>query len=116
MAPSTVCLDEISALQKSTFDLQKKEVVSPLISDRMITSNVAQLLDNLFLFYLKSFILLVCFRSGPRGQRDDCVETEMWKHSNSEVDLSRPWEEELDRKSLGDMTLGVNPEFRMTSA
>lgn len=108
------CLDEISAPQKSAFDSQGQEVVSPLISDRMITSNVDQLLGNLFLFYLKSFFLFVFFRSWPQKQPDRWIETEMWKHSDSEVDLSRAGEEESDRKSLGDITLGVNPEFRMT--
>ncbi|XP_056907213.1 lymphatic vessel endothelial hyaluronic receptor 1b isoform X2 [Takifugu flavidus] len=59
--------------------------------------------------------ILWCYKvSGPKGQPDDCVETEMWKHSDSEVDLSRAQEEESDRKCLGDITLGMDPESRMT--
>lgn len=89
-----------SAPQKSTFVSQGQEVASPL----MITSNVDQLLEIFFCF----------FRLLPQRQPDHCIETEMWKHSDSEVDLSPGREEESDRKSLGDITLGTNPEFRMT--
>lgn len=73
-----------------------------LMSDRM-------LLLNLFLFYLSFFFLVVFFlRSWPRRQPDNCIETEMWKQSDSDVDLGHAQEEESDRKCLG-------PEFRMTS-
>lgn len=77
-------------LQKSTFDSQGQEVVSPLISDRMITSNADQLLENPF------FCGLLWSRWWPQRRPDDGIETEMWKHSDSEVDLSRAPEEESD--------------------
>lgn len=39
----------------------------------------------------------------------------MCKHSDSEVDLCSQQEEGSDRKYSSDITLCVNPEFRMTS-
>lgn len=39
----------------------------------------------------------------------------MWKHSDSEVNLCSQQEEGWDTKYSSDITLCVNPEFRMTS-
>lgn len=54
----------------------------------------------------------------PAVQLKDDVETEMWKHDDSETDLpSRPEEDdEEDRKYSGDITLCVNPNFRSDSS
>lgn len=55
--------------------------------------------------FFSIFYDFVLSRWWPRGQPDDCIETEMWKQSDSEVDLSPAREEESDKKSLGDITL-----------
>lgn len=42
--------------------------------------------------------------------------TEMWKHSDSELDLGGPHGEDSDRKYSSDITMCVNPQFNMTPA
>lgn len=57
------------------------------------------------------------FAFWPPGQQKDDVETEMWKHNASDMDLrsqlnEEDGEEESDRKYSSDITLCVNPTFR----
>ncbi|KAM9352310.1 lymphatic vessel endothelial hyaluronic receptor 1b [Symphorus nematophorus] len=56
----------------------------------------------------------------PQGQQKDDIETEMWKHTDSEMDLHSQHEaeeeEELDRKYSSDVTLCVNPDTKTNSS
>lgn len=66
-----------------------------------------------FLFFWKRNI----FTFWPQGQQKDDIETEMWKHNDSEMDLysqheGEEEEEESDRKYSSDITLCVNPHFK----
>lgn len=51
------------------------------------------------------------FSFWPQGQQKDDTETEMWKHTDSEMDLHSQYEgeEESDRMYSSDITLCVNP-------
>ena len=62
------------------------------------------------------FLKRSIFPLWSRQQKDD-IETEMWKHSDSELDLhsQHEGEEEADRKSSSDVTLCVNPEVKINS-
>ncbi|KAK2842691.1 hypothetical protein Q5P01_012891 [Channa striata] len=52
------------------------------------------------------------FTCWSQGQQKDDVETEMWKHIDSETDLhSQDEEEQSDRMYSSDITLCVNPNF-----
>ncbi|XP_036962928.1 lymphatic vessel endothelial hyaluronic receptor 1b isoform X1 [Acanthopagrus latus] len=58
------------------------------------------------------------FTFWPQGQQKDDIETEMWKHTDSEMDLQSQHEgeeEEEDRKYSSDITLCVNPDMRTRS-
>ncbi|XP_051238891.1 lymphatic vessel endothelial hyaluronic receptor 1b isoform X2 [Dicentrarchus labrax] len=60
------------------------------------------------------------FTFWPQGQQKDDIETEMWKHTDSEMDLhcqhEDDEEEELDRKYSSDITLCVNPDMKTNSS
>ncbi|XP_054476656.1 lymphatic vessel endothelial hyaluronic receptor 1b [Anoplopoma fimbria] len=59
------------------------------------------------------------FTSWSQGPQKDDIETEMWKHSDSETDLHslhEGEEEESDRKYSSDITLCVNPDFKTNSS
>ncbi|XP_071382083.1 uncharacterized protein [Centroberyx affinis] len=60
---------------------------------------------------------LSIFPLWSRQQKDD-IETEMWKHTDSEMDLHscHEGEEEADRKSSSDVTLCVNPDIKTNSS
>ncbi|XP_049928467.1 lymphatic vessel endothelial hyaluronic receptor 1b [Epinephelus moara] len=51
----------------------------------------------------------------PAQLKDD-TETEMWKHTDSEMDLHEEEEEESDRKYSSDITLCVNPDIKTNSS
>ncbi|KAM4619149.1 lymphatic vessel endothelial hyaluronic receptor 1b [Polymixia lowei] len=53
-----------------------------------------------------------------RRQQKDDIETEMWKHTDSEMDLQshQDEEEETDRKYSSDVTLCVNPDIKTNSS
>ncbi|XP_070764264.1 lymphatic vessel endothelial hyaluronic receptor 1b [Enoplosus armatus] len=55
------------------------------------------------------------FTSWSQGQQKDDIETEMWKHTDSEMDLHSQHEgeeeEDSDRKYSSDITLCVNPDL-----
>ncbi|TKS73905.1 Lymphatic vessel endothelial hyaluronic acid receptor 1 [Collichthys lucidus] len=53
------------------------------------------------------------FSFWPQGQQKDDTETEMWKHTDSEMDLHSQYEgeEESDRMYSSDITLCVNPDI-----
>ncbi|XP_073328980.1 lymphatic vessel endothelial hyaluronic receptor 1b [Pagrus major] len=58
------------------------------------------------------------FTFWPQGQQKDDIETEMWKHTDSEMDLQSQHEgeeEEEDRKYSSDITLCVNPDMKTHS-
>ncbi|XP_030280883.1 lymphatic vessel endothelial hyaluronic receptor 1b isoform X2 [Sparus aurata] len=58
------------------------------------------------------------FTYWPQGQQKDDIETEMWKHTDSEMDLQSQHEgeeEEEDRKYSSDITLRVNPDMKTQS-
>lgn len=84
--------------------------ISNIINDLTLLGKSVFLSFLLFFSYLKSNF----FRSWFQRPRDDCIETEMWKHSDSEVDLCSQ-QEGSDRQYSSDITLCVNPDFRMTS-
>ncbi|XP_044048417.1 lymphatic vessel endothelial hyaluronic receptor 1b isoform X2 [Siniperca chuatsi] len=56
------------------------------------------------------------FTFWSQGQQKDDIETEMWKHTDSEMDLHSQHEgeeeEESDRKYSSDITLCVNPDIK----
>ncbi|XP_076590134.1 lymphatic vessel endothelial hyaluronic receptor 1b [Chaetodon auriga] len=64
------------------------------------------------------------FTLWPRGQQKDDIETEMWKHTDSEMDLhsqhegeeEEEEEEDSDRKYSSDITLCVNPDRKTNSS
>ncbi|XP_070829264.1 lymphatic vessel endothelial hyaluronic receptor 1b [Chaetodon trifascialis] len=68
------------------------------------------------------------FTFWPRGQQKDDTETEMWKHTDSEMDLHNQHEgeegeeeeeeeeEDSDRKYSSDITLCVNPDMKTNSS
>ncbi|XP_041795581.1 lymphatic vessel endothelial hyaluronic receptor 1b isoform X2 [Chelmon rostratus] len=61
------------------------------------------------------------FTFWPQGQQKDDTETEMWKHTDSEMDLhsqegEEEEEEESDRKYSSDITLCVNPDMKINSS
>ncbi|XP_078139163.1 lymphatic vessel endothelial hyaluronic receptor 1b [Centroberyx gerrardi] len=60
---------------------------------------------------------LSIFPFWSRQQKDD-IETEMWKHTDSEMDLHsrHEGEEEADRKYSSDVTLCVNPDIKTNSS
>ncbi|XP_003967773.2 lymphatic vessel endothelial hyaluronic receptor 1b isoform X1 [Takifugu rubripes] len=108
-----------AALVSSAFSTSVQQNLS-MFSTNAPKASLADLPTALIILASILMLLVVaavlwCYKvSWPKGQPDDCVETEMWKHSDSEVDLSRAQEEESDRKCLGDITLGMDPESRMT--
>lgn len=69
-------------------------------------------------FYFFFFFLIWksnFFRWWFQGPQEDCAETEMWKHSDSEEDLCSQREDGSDRNYSSGITTCMNPQFRMTS-
>eukprot|EP00064_Thunnus_orientalis_P002924 superscaffoldBa00000229_g2932 len=63
------------------------------------------------------------FHCRSQGQQKDDIETEMWKHTDSEMDLhgqqgaeEEDDGEETDRKYSSDVMLFVNPDIKTNSA
>ncbi|XP_042352186.1 lymphatic vessel endothelial hyaluronic receptor 1b isoform X2 [Plectropomus leopardus] len=59
------------------------------------------------------------FTMWSQGLQKDDIETEMWKHADSETDLHSQHEgeeEESDRKYSSDITLCVNPDIKTNSS
>uniref|UniRef100_UPI0037E78020 lymphatic vessel endothelial hyaluronic receptor 1b n=1 Tax=Semicossyphus pulcher TaxID=241346 RepID=UPI0037E78020 len=59
------------------------------------------------------------FTFWSQAQQKDDIETEMWKHTDSEMDLHSQHEgaeEESDRKYSSDITLCVNPDIKTNSS
>lgn len=66
-----------------------------------------------------SFAKRNIFTLWPQGQQKDDSETEMWKHTGSEMDVHSHEEEkedESDRKYSSDFTLCVNQVFKANSS
>ncbi|XP_034541057.1 lymphatic vessel endothelial hyaluronic receptor 1b, partial [Notolabrus celidotus] len=68
-----------------------------------------------FVWYFKPNI----FTFWAQAQQKEDMETEMWKHTDSEMDLHSQHdggEEESDRKYSSDITLCVNPDIKVNSS
>ncbi|KAK9516255.1 hypothetical protein VZT92_024196 [Zoarces viviparus] len=122
--PTVVSFVFSTSVRASSFSPSSESVMpQPTSSARPPLGNVptALIILSVIVLLLTAAGVVWCYKLNiftfwSREQQKDDIETEMWKHSDSEMDLHEGEEEESDRKYSSDITLCVNPDFKTNSS
>nr|XP_046250023.1 lymphatic vessel endothelial hyaluronic receptor 1b isoform X2 [Scatophagus argus] len=131
--PVAVSFALSTSVHASSFSVFSESALPPPVSPAKPLGDVPTaliILGIILLLLTAAGVVWYCklniFTFWPQGQQKDDIETEMWKHTNSETDLhsqheggeeeEEEEEDESDWKYSSDITLCVNPHIKTNSS